>query len=286
MDQRIIDLYDEYTHAPLERRVFVKRLTALAGSTTAAMALLPQLESNYAHAATIAGSDARLDAGYVKYPGSTEPIRAYVARPKGKEKLPAVIVIHENRGLTPHIEDVARRTAVEGFVAVAPDMLSPLGGTPADEDAGRQLFTKVDPAKARADLVAAVKYAQGRDDVSGKVGTVGFCWGGGMANALAVSVPTLAAAVPFYGAQPAAEDVTKIKARLQLHYAENDERINAGIAAYEAALKAAGVDYTLHMYPGVQHAFHNDTAGVRYNAQAAQLAWGRTVEFLRSTLKG
>jgi carboxymethylenebutenolidase len=286
MDQRIIDLYDEYTHAPLERRVFMKRLTALAGSSTAAMALLPQLESNYAHAATVQGNDPRLDASHVEYPGSAGPIRAYVARPKGKDKLPAVIVIHENRGLTPHIEDVARRTALEGFVAVAPDMLSPLGGTPADEDAGRQLFTKVEPAKARADLVAAVKYAQGRDDVTGKIGTVGFCWGGGMANQLAVHVPTLAAAVPFYGPQPAADDVPKIKAKLQLHYAESDERINAGIAAYEAALKKAGVDYTLYMYPGVQHAFHNDTAGVRYNEQAARLAWGRTVEFLKSTLKG
>ncbi len=284
MDQRIIDLYDEYTHAPLERRVFIKRLTALAGSTAGAMALLPLLESNYAFAATVPPNDARIEASHVTYAGASGAIRAYLARPKGVARLPAVVVIHENRGLTPHIEDVARRAAIEGFVALAPDMLSPFGGAPADEDAARQLFTKVDPATALADLVAGVSYLRARADASGKIGCIGFCWGGGMANALAVNVPDLAAAVPFYGIQPAAADVPRIKAKLLLHYAGKDDRINAGIAAYEAALQAAGASYTKHVYAGTQHAFHNDTAGERYNKDAAELAWRRTLEFLHATL--
>ena len=285
MDQKIIDLYDEYTHAPLERRVFIKRLTALTGSTAAAMAALPLLDNNYALAVTVAPDDARIEAGHVSYAGASGPIRAYLARPKGTAKLPAVVVIHENRGLTPHMEDVARRAAVEGFVALAPDMLSPLGGAPADEDAARQLFAKVDPATALADLVAGVSYLNGRADASGRIGCIGFCWGGSMVNRLAVNLPGLAAAVPFYGSQPAAADVPKIKAKLLLHYAGNDDRVNAGITAYEAALKAAGVSYTTHVYAGTQHAFHNDTAGARYNKEAADLAWRRTVEFLNATLK-
>ena len=285
MDQRIIDLYDEYTHAPLERRVFIKRLTALAGSTAGAMAALPLLESNHAFAATVPPNDARIEASHVTYPGASAPIRAYLARPKGTAKLPAVVVIHENRGLTPHIEDVARRAALEGFVALAPDLLSPFGGAHADEDAARQLFAKVNPATALADLVAGVSYLKARADASGKIGCIGFCWGGGMANNLAVSVPELAAAVPFYGIQPAAADVPKIRAKLLLHYASNDDRINAGVPAYEAALKAAGLSYTKHVYEGTQHAFHNDTAGARYNTEAAELAWRRTVEFLNATLK-
>ncbi len=285
MDQRIIDLYDEYTHAPLERRVFIKRLTALAGSTAGAMAALPLLESNYAFAASVPPNDARIEASHVTYAGASGAIRAYLARPKGTAKLPAVVVIHENRGLTPHIEDVARRAALEGFVALAPDLLSPLGGAPADEDAARQMFAKVNPATALTDLVAAVSYLKVRADASGKIGCIGFCWGGGMANNLAVSVPELAAAVPFYGIQPAAADVPKIRAKLLLHYASNDDRVNAGVPAYEAALKAAGLSYTKHVYEGAQHAFHNDTAGARYNKVAAELAWRRTVEFLNATLK-
>jgi carboxymethylenebutenolidase len=285
MDQRIIDLYDEYTHAPLERRVFIKRLTALAGSAAGAMAVLPLLESNYAFSATVPADDARIEASRITYPGASGPIRAYLARPKGKAKLPAVVVIHENRGLTPHIEDVARRVAVEGLVALAPDMLSPFGGTPADDDAGRQLFTKVKPATAVADLVAGVTYLRGRADATGKIGCVGFCWGGGMANNLAVNVPELAAAVAFYGVQPAAAAVPKIGAKLMLHYAGNDDRVNAGIPAYEAALRSAGVSYTKYVYEGTQHAFHNDTAGDRYNKEAAELAWHRTIEFLHAELK-
>ena len=265
MDQRIIDLYDEYTHAPLERRVFIKRLTALAGSTSGAMAALPLLESNDAFAATVPPNDARIEASHVTYPGASAPIRAYLARPKGTAKLPAVVVIHENRGLTPHIEDVARRAAVEGFVAFAPDMLSPFGGAPADDDAARQLFTKVNPATALADLLAGVSYLKVRADASGRIGCIGFGWGGSMPNNLAVNMPELAAAVPFYGSQPAAADVPKIKPKLLLHYAGTDDRVNAGIAAYEAALKAAGMSYTKHVYEGTQHAFQNEPAAARYN---------------------
>jgi carboxymethylenebutenolidase len=285
MDQRIIDLYDEYTHAPLQRRVFIKRLSALAGSSAAAAALLPLLESNYALAATVAPDDARIEASHITYPAASGPVRAYLARPKGTAKLPAVQVIHENRGLTPHIEDVARRVAIEGYVALAPDLLSAYGGTPADEDAGRQLFTKVKPDSAVADLVEGVSYLRKRADVTNKIGCIGFCWGGGMANNLAVNLPDLAAAVAFYGIQPAAADVPKIRAKLLLHYAGLDDRVNAGISAYEAALKSAGVSYTKYMYEGTQHAFHNDTAGARYNKEAAELAWRRTIEFLHATLR-
>jgi len=284
VDQRIIDLYDEFTHAPLERRVFIKRLSALAGSATAAMALLPLLESNYALAATVAPDDGRIEASHIAYPGASGPIRAYLARPKGTAKLPSVMVIHENRGLTPYIEDVARRLAVDGFVALAPDLLSPFGGTPADEDAGRQLFTKLKRDAAIADLLPGVAYLKGRTDVADKIGCVGFCWGGGGANALAVNAPDLAAVVAFYGVQPAPAEVPKIKAKLLLHYASNDDRVNAGIPAFEEALKGAGVNYTKHMYEGTQHAFHNDNAGVRYNKDAAELAWRRTIEFLQATL--
>jgi carboxymethylenebutenolidase len=285
MDQRIIDLYDEFTHAPLERRVFIKRLTALVGSSAGAVALLPLLESNYALAATVAPDDARIEASHITYAGATGPVRAYLARPKGAAKLPSVVVIHENRGLTPYIEDVARRTALEGYVALAPDLLSPFGGTPADEDAGRQLFTKVKRDDAAADLVAGVSYLAKRTDATGKIGCIGFCWGGGGANELAVNAPELAAVAVFYGLAPAATDVPKIRAKLLLHYAGLDDRINAGIPAFEAALKSAGVSYTKYMYEGTQHAFHNDNAGVRYNKEAAELAWRRTIEFLNATLR-
>lgn len=285
MDQKIIDLYDEYTHAPLERRVFIKRLTALTGSTAAAMAALPLLDSNYALAVSVSPDDARIDARHVNYAGASGPIRAYLARPKGTAKLPAVLVIHENRGLQPYIEDVVRQVAIEGFVALAPDLLSPFGGAPADEDAARQMFTRIDRATALADLVAGVSYLRERADAAGRIGHIGFCWGGGMANNLAVYLPELVAAVSFYGSQPAAADVPKIKAKLLLHYAGLDTRINAGIPAYEAALQAAGVSYTKYMYEGTQHAFHNEAAGARYNKEAAELAWRRTVEFLNATLK-
>jgi carboxymethylenebutenolidase len=285
MDQRIIELYDEYTHKPLDRREFLKRLAMLAGGAAAANALLPLLENNYAKAEIVSKDDPRLDASYIAYPGSTGDVRAYMARLKGSSSLPAVIVIHENRGLNPHIEDVARRAALEGFLAIAPDALSPLGGTPADEDKARTLIGQLDRTSTIANYVSAVAFSKSHPLSTGKVGCVGFCWGGGMANQTAVNSPDLAAAVAFYGAQPSAADVPKIKASLLLHYASLDAGINAGIPAFEEALKRASIDYRLYMYEGANHAFHNDTNAARYNKEAAQLAWGRTISFLNEKLK-
>ena len=284
MDQGIIDLYNEYTRGSLNRREFLKKLAVFAGGIAAASALLPQLERNYAMAEVVAKDDPRLDTKYVKYPGETGDVRAHLAKPKGDEKLPAVIVIHENRGLNPHTEDVARRVALEGFLAIAPDALSPLGGTPDDVDEARSMIGKLDAQDTVKDFVAAVKYLKTHPQSTGKVGVMGFCWGGGMSNQMAVNSPDLAAAAPFYGRQPAAEDVPRIKASLLLHYAGLDERINAGIPAYEAALKEASVDYTTHIYEGAAHGFFNDTGG-RYHEEAAKLAWERTIAFLKETLK-
>ena len=285
MDPRIIALYDEYTHAPLPRRTFLERLAVLAGGTSAAAALLPLLDNNYARAAMIEPNDARLVAGKtdIKVPSGT--MRAYVATPKdGPAKRGGVIVIHENRGLNAHLEDVARRLAIAGYTAVAVDMLSPQGGTPPDEDKARDLFTRVDRNVAVADLVGVTDWLLARPDSNGKVGAVGFCWGGGIVNALATATPRLNAAVPFYGDAPPSADVAKIKAKMMMHYAGNDPRINAGIPEFEAALKAAGVDYRYYVYDGAQHAFNNDTAGVRYNEAAAKLAWSRTLEFFGRAL--
>jgi carboxymethylenebutenolidase len=285
MDQRIINLYDEYTHKPLSREEFIKRLITLTGSTAAAMAVLPFIEVNYAQAQIIAPKDERLVTEYVQYPGDGADIRAYVAKPKKKkDKLAAVVIIHENRGLNPHIEDVTRRMALEGFLAFAPDALSPLGGTPEDADKARGMFQQLDTLKNLANFVKAFDYLKTRKDCNEKFGAMGFCWGGGMANQLAVHVPDLKAAIPFYGRQAEVADVPKIKAALQLHYAGQDERINAGIAAYEEALKANGKKYELFMYEGAQHAFNNDTAPSRYNEAAAKLAWQRSVDFLRQNL--
>jgi carboxymethylenebutenolidase len=217
--------------------------------------------------------------------GETGEVRAYLARLKGDEKLPGVVVIHENRGLNPHIEDVNRRVAVEGFLAVAPDALSPVGGTPKDQDEARSLINKLDGPSTLKNFTAAVTYLKTHTQSTGKVGVVGFCWGGAMANQVAVNSPDAAAAVPFYGRQPAAEDVPKIKASLLLHYAGLDERINEGIPAYEAALKAASVDYKLYVYEGAKHAFNNDTNAGRYHKEAAELAWKRTILFLKEKLK-
>ena len=285
MDPRIIRLYDDYTHRPLERRVFLERLAALAGGTAAAMALLPFLENNYAHANVVDPADGRLATGMITFKGASGDIRAYLATPKtGPAKRAGVIVIHENRGLNPHIQDVARRVALGGFTALAPDMLTPLGGTPADEDAARAAIGRLDRAETVRNLVAAVAYLKGRPDAAGPVGAVGFCWGGGMVNLLAVAAPDLAAAAPYYGLVAPSADVPKIKAKLQLHYAGNDPRINAGIAEYEVALTAAGVAYEKFVYDGAEHAFHNDTAGARYDKAAADLAWSRTMAFFRKTL--
>jgi carboxymethylenebutenolidase len=285
MDRRIIELYDEYTHRPLPRRVFIERLIALAGSSAAAMAMLPLLENNYAHAATVAADDSRLDTSRISYKGASGDVRAYLVVPKqGGGKRAGVLVVHENRGLNPHIEDVARRVALEGFNALAVDLLSPAGGTPADEDKAREMIGKLDRDTTVRNLVAAVEYLKNRPDSNGKVGAIGFCWGGGMVNLLATAAPDLAAAVPYYGPVPPVENVPGIKAKMLLHYAGNDSFVNPGIPQYEEALKKAGVDYRIHIYEGAQHAFNNDTAGARYNKQAADLAWSRTVAFLKSTL--
>lgn len=284
MDQRIINLFDEYTHKPLRREEFMARLTRITGSTAAALAMLPLLEVNYAKAETITQQDDRLMTESVVYPGDGSDMKAYVARPKAEGKYPAVIVIHENRGLNPHIEDVARRVALAGFLAIAPDALSPQGGTPTDADKAREMFQKLDAAKNLNNFLKSIDYAKSRKDCSGKFGTVGFCWGGRMANQMAVNAPELNAAVAYYGSQPDAADVPKIKAAVQLHYAGMDERINAGISAYEEALKKSNITYEVYTYEGAQHAFNNDTAPTRYNEAAAKLAWERTLAFFRKNL--
>ena len=283
MDQQIINLYDEYTHKPLNRQEFLKRLAILAGGTVAAMALLPLLENNYAKAGVTKTDD--LFTEYITYPGVPNIMKAYVARPKKEMKYPAIVVIHENRGLNAHIEDVARRAANEGYLAIAPDALSALGKTFATEDEARQSFQEIKPEDALKNFMSAFDYLNTRKDYNGKAGCVGFCWGGGITNKLAVNVPTLKAAVAFYGAQPDAADVAKIKAAVQLHYAGLDTRIDAGIPAYEEALKKNNVTYELYMYDGVNHAFHNDTNAARYNEAAAKLAWKRSIEFFNKYVK-
>lgn len=283
MDQRIINLYDEYTHKPLSRNEFLRRLVLLTGSTAAAMAILPMIEVNQAHAAITPDED--LFTERISYPGVNGDMQAYVARPKSEKKYSAVIVIHENRGLNAHIEDVTRRAALAGYLAIAPNALSPLGGTPANEDEARAKFQELKAEDNLQNFIKVFDYLPTRKDFNGKAGCVGFCWGGAMSNNLAVNVPSLKAAVPFYGRQPKAEDVPKIKAALQLHYAEMDEGVNAGIAAYEEALKKNNISYEIYMYPGAQHAFHNDTAPSRYNEAAAKLAWQRTLDFFAKHLK-
>jgi len=285
MRQEIMELYEKYSSGLLDRREFLKRLAMAAGCTAAANALLPLLERNAASAQVVAKDDARLIAESIKYPGETGEVRAYFVRPKGNAKLPGVLVIHENRGLNAHIEDVARRVALEGFLAMAPDALSPLGGTPEDSEKAPALIGQLDKEKTIKNYLAAVKYLKTNPLSTGKVGVVGFCWGGAMTNQVAVHSPDVVAAVPYYGAAPAPEDVPKIKASLLLHYAGLDERINSGIPAFEAALKKASVDYKIYMYEGAQHAFNTDTAPSRYNKEAAQLAWQRTIAFLKEKLK-
>ena len=284
MDQRIINLFDEYTHKPLSREQFLKKLTVLTGSTTAALAVLPLLEVNYANAQTISDQDDRLLIERITYAAEDVKMNAYVARPKKDEKYGGVMVIHENRGLNTHIEDLTRRMALEGFLAIAPDALSPLGGAPQDADKAREMFQQLDGKKTILSFAKAFDYLKTRSDCTGKFGCVGFCWGGAMTNNMAVTVPELRAAVPFYGRQPDAADVPKIKASLQLHYGGLDERVNAGIPVFEDALKKASIPYQLYIYEGAQHAFLNDTAPTRYNAEASQLAWGRTISFLKEKL--
>jgi carboxymethylenebutenolidase len=284
MDQKIINLYDRFTHGAMARREFLDRLAQLAGSAAAAAALLPLLQNNYAQAAVIAADDPRLKAERVSYDSPKGKIGGYLVRGTAGGKRPAVIVIHENRGLNPHIEDVARRLAVEGYLAFAPDLLSVAGGTPTTEDAARELHTKTDKDDMLAAALAAVPFMQHHAESTGKVGAVGFCYGGGVVNRLATGNADLAAAVPYYGIQPPANLVPAIRAALLLQYAETDANINKGIEAYEAALKAANKAYTLYIYPGTQHAFNNDTGAARYNKAAAELAWARTLAFFAQHL--
>jgi carboxymethylenebutenolidase len=283
--QAMINAYDEYTHLTLDRRGFMEKLTKLAGSGAAAAAIAPLLAANSAQAAIVPEDDARLVAEDITWQGDGGEMKGYLVRPKDAAgKLPTVIVIHENRGLNPHIKDVARRLALEGFVALAPDFLSPFGGTPADEEKAREMFSQLDAAKTAANGVATVAFLEAYEAGNGKVGAVGFCWGGGTVNDLAVNAPDLDAAVAYYGRQPKAVDVAKINAPLLLQYAGQDERINAGIDAYKAALTAAGKEFTVYVYDGAQHAFNNDTSEARYNKEAADLAWGRTVAFFKEKL--
>jgi carboxymethylenebutenolidase len=284
MDQKIINLYDRFTHGGMNRREFLDRLSELAGSAAAAAALLPLLQNDYAQAAIVADNDPRLVSERVGYDSPKGRINGYLVRATAKGKRPVVLVIHENRGLNPHLEDVARRFAVEGYLAYAVDLLSLVGGTPASEDAARELHPKMNQDDAVAALVSAVSFLKGHAESTGKVGAVGYCFGGLMVNRLAASSPQLDAGVAYYGRQIPAAQVPDIKAALMLHYAENDDGVNAGIAAYEAALKANNKKYTLYSYPGTQHAFNNDTGAARYNKAAADLAWSRTLAFFAENL--
>lgn len=283
MDQKIIHLYDEYTHKPLPRKVFIKKLVALTGSLAAAMSVLPLLEGCYSKAATTA-SDDQLLTERVTYPGASGEMKALLARPRRDGRYAGIIVIHENRGLNPHIEDVTLRVARAGYLALGVDALSPFGGTPANEDEGRTLIGKLDAAQNLQNYLKAYDYLATRPDCNGRFGCVGFCWGGALANQLAVNDGRVKAAVAYYGRQPETTDVPKIKGAVQLHYGGLDERINAGIPAYEAALKAAGVPYELYIYEGANHAFHNDTSAARYNEVAAKLSWQRTLAFFNKYL--
>ncbi|MCM2293854.1 dienelactone hydrolase family protein [Allorhizobium sp. BGMRC 0089] len=285
--QAMIDAYDEYTHLTLDRRGFMEKLTKLAGSGAAAAAIAPMLAASQARAALTEDNDARLQTQAVTFSAPKGEIKAYLAQPKNPAgPLPGVIVIHENRGLNPHIQDVTRRLALEGFMALAPDFLSPLGGTPQDEDKARQMFTTLDMAETVQNAVAAQTWLAGHKGGNGKVGAVGFCWGGGLVNQLAVASPTLGAGVAYYGMQPKADQVAKIKAPLMLHYAGLDERIDAGIPAYRKALEENGKSFEIFIYDGVNHAFNNDTSEARYDKKAADLAWSRTIAFLKTHLDG
>jgi carboxymethylenebutenolidase len=281
----MIELYDAFTHGGMTRRSFMDGLARLAGSATAAAAILPMLQNNYAHAETVKADDPRLETQEsVTVTGGDKGLSGYLARPKGSGRHPAVLVIHENRGLNPHIKDVTRRVALEGFLALGLDVLSLDGGTPEDEDKAREMFDKLKGETAEARAATAVRFLASHPLSSGKVGTIGFCWGGGIVNRVAAGEPSLKAGVAYYGPQPPAERAASIKAALLLHYAGLDQRIDAGIPAYKAALDAAHVRYQIYIYDGVDHAFNNDTNAARYNEAAATLAWSRTVAFLKAEL--
>jgi carboxymethylenebutenolidase len=283
--QAMIDAYDEYTHLTLDRRRFMDRLTRLAGSAAAAAAIAPLIAADPASAAITAADDKRLAAKDITYPGPGGGMKGYLVMPaEAKGRLPAVIVIHENRGLVPHIRDVARRIALEGFLVLAPDLLSVSGGTPADEDRARAMISALDPKKTVAEVLATESFLKSYPRSTGKVGVVGFCWGGGVANRLAVASPDLAADVSYYGMQPPVSEVERIHAALLLHYAGLDKRTNAGIPALREALEKAHKDFTIHIYEGANHAFNNDTSAARYDKKTADLAWDRTISFLKDRL--
>jgi carboxymethylenebutenolidase len=283
-----LNLFDRYVHGDISRRGFLQQAAGFAAAAaTTAEALLLALSPGFAEAQQVAADDPRIKAGYIDYasPQGSGTMRGYLVRPaKVKGRLPTILVVHENRGLNPHIEDIARRLALDNFIAFAPDALFPLGGYPGDEDKARELFAKLDQAKTHADFIAAAGLLKAMKEGSGKVGVVGFCYGGGMANYLATRLPDLAAAVPFYGAQPSAEEAAGIKAPLMLHYAGKDERITSGWPAYETALKAAKVNYLAYIYPDVEHGFNNNTTP-RYDEAAATLAWQRTIGFFNKYLR-
>jgi carboxymethylenebutenolidase len=285
MDNKINQLTDHFRNGKIGRRSFIRQMALITGSTALAISLLPVLEDNSLTAAERKKKTEALVTEFIKYPAETGEMRAYMAKPEGKKKLPAVIVIHENRGLVPHIQDVTRRMAQEGFLALAPDALSPVGGTPDDVSNAGELFAKLDSGQTIKNFTAAVKYLKSHPDSNGKVGCTGFCWGGAMTNNVAVHSKDLNAAVPYYGRVPAPEDVPKINAPVLAHFAENDERINAGIKEFEEALKKNNKEYQIYIYPGTQHAFNNDSNPERYNKEAAQLAWKRTVDFFKKNLK-
>ena len=280
IDREIIQLYDQFTHGAMDRRAFMERLTRLAGSTAAAAAMLPLLQNDYARAETVKPDDPRLVSSEVAVPGSDAGLKGYLVGAKGGEKRPAVVMIHENRGLNPHIRDMTRRAALAGYLTLGIDALSPEGGTPANEDAARDMIGKLSPEDAARRIAAAVRFLASHPQSTGKVGAMGFCWGGGQVNRVASIEPALAAGVAYYGVQVPAERVGGIRAALLLHYAGKDDRINAGIPAYKAALEQAGKTFELHVYEGVDHAFNNDTNAARYNAAAAGLAWQRSLDFL------
>lgn len=284
--QELLDIYDGYVHGVITKREFLDRAAKFAVGGVTAMALLKALQPTYAWAEQVKADDPRISTERIQYqsPDGNGTITALLAKPAGATgKLPGVVVVHENRGLNPYIEDVARRVAVAGFVALAPDGLSPLGGYPGNDEKGREMQSQIDPAKLMEDFFAAYEFLLAHDATTDKVGCVGFCYGGGVCNALAVAYPRLAASVPFYGRQPPAADVPKIEAPLLLHYAGLDTRINEGWPAYEAALKANNKTYEAHIYEGVNHGFHNDTTP-RYDEEAATLAWTRTIDFFKANL--
>ena len=286
-DQDLLILFDAYVHGAIDRRGFLDKAKKYAvGGVTAAM-LLDQLNPRFAEAQQVPKDDKRIKTETLEYdsPQGTGKMKGYFVTPaNAKGTLPGVLVVHENRGLNPHIEDIARRLALDNFVAFAPDALTPLGGYPGDEDKARELFPKLDQTKTREDFVAAAAFLKARPECTGRIGAVGFCYGGGIVNMLATRLPDLGAGVPFYGRQPAAADVPKIKAPLLIQYAENDQGVNAGWPEFEAALKANNVKYTAYIYPGTQHGFNNDTTP-RYDEAAAKLAWQRTVDFFNQNLR-